>query len=238
MKTRPLHIAIIALSSLILLAGCSEGTKNNSAAVSQADTTTSSVKTPKATSKKASSKTDKHTDPTVTAASSSSTPDNSVGTDESADNTGTSSQQSTTAGSEQSQQTSSTSTPATTSSSEKQSSSVASASTSSEKAEADSTSESTVPVAAYYGKWVGADGFIIYYNASGNMVISQQGSMTTSPVVAEQMADGRVLFRATKPGIDNILAKIGSDGKMYLTMAGYDSLALTKDVGWDGQLPE
>ncbi|ERL64112.1 hypothetical protein L248_1554 [Schleiferilactobacillus shenzhenensis LY-73] len=222
---------------MFLLAGCSEGTKNNSAAVSQADTTTSSVKTPKA-NKKANSKTDKHTDPTVTAASSSSTPDNSVGTDESADNTDTSSQQSTTAGNEQSQQTTSTSTPATTSSSEEQSSGVASASTSSEKAEADSASESTVPVAAYYGKWVGADGFTIYYNASGNMVISQQGSTTMSPVVAEQMSDGRVLFRATKPGIDNILAKIGSDGKMYLTMAGYDSLALTKDAGWDGQLPE
>jgi glucan-binding YG repeat protein len=237
MKTRILNIALISALSLILLAGCSEGTNNHSAAVSPADTTSSSVKKSEKKSESKSSS-DKQV-----AATTSSTPDNSEGTDQSSTAQSTESSQpvanndtySAPAASTQSSQQQA----AATTSSQPQSSSTSSvASSSSKQAAAESSStESAVPLAQFYGKWDGADGFTIYYTTTGTMVVTQDGNTTQSPVVAEQMADGRVLFRATKPGINNILAKI-INGKMYLTMAGFDSLELTRDTGWNGQLPE
>lgn len=235
MKTRTLHIALISALSLILLAGCSEGTNNHSAAVSQSDTTSSFVKAPKKSEKKSESK--KSSDKQV-AATASSTPDNSEGTDQNSASQSTESSQPVANNDTYSAPAASTQSSQTTSSQPQSSSTSSVASSSSKQAAAESSStESAVPLAQFYGKWDGADGFTIYYTTTGTMVVTQDGNTTQSPVVAEQMADGRVLFRATKPGINNILAKI-SNGKMYLTMAGFDSLELTRDAGWNGQLPE
>lgn len=238
MKTRTLSIAIISALSVLLLAGCAEGTNSHSAAaetrtskVEKSDKSSVENKAPESSKKDASAKSES-SQPAVT----SSTPDDSQGTDQTASST--TQQSNSTAPAESSSQAVTTS---------EQSSSQPAASTtqssqsvatqSSQKQAASSSVQSTIPLAQFYGKWVGADTFTLYYNASGVMVISQHENMTKTSVVAEPMADGRILFRATSSGVNNVLATV-KNGHMYLSLGSYDSTELTRDASWNGQLPE
>lgn len=249
MKTRSMSIAIISALSLFLLAGCAEGSSHQGTAVSEASTSSVSHVTAK---KAASSKkqapaltvrkqaASEQTNDAAVAASSDNQENQTVANQSqvaatSSTPSSTTSQKAPATAAAQSQQ------PAAQQSSASQGSNQTSAATSSSRPAAqpdnNTSTPSAVPVAAFYGKWIGPDGFMLYYTTAGEMVVTQQGNTTKSPVVAEPMPDGRILFRATQPGINNILAKV-IDGRMYLTMVGYDSLALTRDTTWDGQLPE